>query len=160
MDLIYYLHPCARLSADFVADNFVQKQMIVSGKIISAACNLVTLAEDSETYKDDITSPFILWATESADHVEWLRIYYETLVATQERIHFQDVKAYKIINAFKAAIKLFPRNSWEDPPYECIPADCIIEGANIIESYREFYRKERMKIYKRVKEPYWWRKDD
>ncbi len=152
MEIIYYLHPCAKLSGEFICDNLVQKQMIIAGKVLSAACDCVCLWKDPNTYDEYVDSPFVDWCTESIDHVEWMRIYFETLVDIQERIHFQQVKAHKMIFAFKAAIKLFPYNGWVDPPIN-VPADCI--EASSMQSYRTFYRKERLRIYKRVKKPYW-----
>lgn len=152
---IYYLHPCARVTAEWLHDKHTAKQCDEVKAVLSTAIQLQICESVDELIQTEcFAHPWLPWAMESIDHVTWLHSYYVALTDKLCNVFHREDRQWKFTLAIEKHLQRFPRNGWTDPP-QIVPEDCRKE--KVTDGYRDFYSKCKIRVgsYKRVRVPYW-----
>jgi hypothetical protein len=155
MEVILYFHPCAKVSAEWLHDKITPAMQIETASLIATAVQFRFMESDERLpLANSINHPWLEWAMNSADHVEWLLSYYEALCIKMATIFRREDRSWVFKGAVRNWIPLFPRRSWETPP-NCVPIDCRVD--DVCNSYRTYYLRAKCKpgAYRRVRMPYW-----
>ncbi len=152
---IYYLHPCARVCAEWLHDKHTSKQCEEVASLLSTAVQFQICEAVPELQKEScLNHPWLPWAMESIDHIIWLYDYYNALIDKMKNMFHREDREWKFTQAIRKQLVRFPRNGWVDPP-QIVPGDCRRE--KVTDGYRDFYLKCKVKVgsYRRVQVPYW-----
>lgn len=154
MEVIYYFHPCAQVSASWIPDRMLRAQLDLAEGLIATACSMHALCDAVKSKRKMLGHPQTVWLLQSVEHFEWVRVYFETVVKVYNRIHSTDFSFHEMMHSAVAIGHRFPRTRWTDPGIE-FPPDCI--RSTVMDSYRALFlaTKVRGGPYKRVKPPYW-----
>lgn len=158
----FYLHPCARLSAEFIHDDLTKRSIIPVQKLLSTAAQIQMGEYDIDLTRnlEMAEHPWIAWLQESADHFAWLLSYYETLCHKMDKIFHKPVPNWRFTHALIDAIVAFPSQVWIDPPLpssDDMSEQLQIEIESTYQTYRNYYIIYYVKLgaYRRVTMPYW-----
>lgn len=152
---VFYLHPCAKVSADWLHDKMLSIMAVESQQVMASAIQYLFLESDERLPSPRMfNNAWTTWAMQSSDHMEWLLAYYQCCVEKIETAFNRVDRSWKFQIAVRDWIPLFPRNGWVDPPC-VVPVDCL--DGQICSSYRSYYLKAKCRggSYKRVRMPYW-----
>lgn len=135
--MIYFLNPCASLSAMWLKDNHIESQRLEAGAILGTAAQLIACEESLVLVAPrKVDGEILTWTLESCWHFSWLLQYYNLLCISAERVpwkELQELKSYCI---------MFPDNPFRHPSYE---------------EHRSAYVKTKG-VYKRNRPPFWYKK--
>lgn len=154
---IFYLHPCAAVSATYMHDKHVVKMIVESAQLLSTACQMIGMQRDTRLYRPSyINHPCAVWTRLSIENFEWLYQHYISLIKIYEFTYNDDHKSADLAKAIREYMVLMPRVPFTEPPL-CMPDDCKIYNAPAYVSYRNYYLKHKSKKrhYRRIKPPYW-----
>ncbi len=158
--MIYFLHPCARLSAEWLTDPHTKTQLFETGKLLSAAIAMNTL--DGESYyrfqKSHLTHPLMPWLLESSLHAQWLLSHFCALADKQRRLFVPGFRSFREERAFALVVNAtFPDAPWQNPPV-LTPPEYARETPDA--SYRAYYLHAhvRLGMYRRSTMPIWVRR--
>ena len=152
---LFYLHPCARVSAEWLHDKMLPIMAEESKQLIATAIQYRFLESDERLpVPRFLLHPWLPWAMESSDHIEWLFAYYQTCVEKIQEVFDRKDRSWQFQIAARDWLPLFPRMGWQNPPM-IVPIDCVDD--KICVAYRSYYLKSKCKggSYKRVRMPYW-----
>ncbi len=152
---IFYLHPCARVCAEWLHDKHTAKQQEEVGMLLSYAVQLQLCERLPDLVITDCPEhPWLSWTLHSIDHVTWLHSYYVALTDKLQHVFHREDRRWKFMLTIERHLVRFPRNGWTDPP-QIVPEDC--NCPKVTDGYRSYYSKCKIKVgsYKRVRVPYW-----
>lgn len=142
LNTLYYLHPCATVSAEWLCDADSITQLIEASTVLSS-CIRMTAVLPSEGYYAQvyIEHPWCNWTMESAYHAHWVYTYYLSLCHKFKRIYSREHAAQRMQFKLEKLIDIFPMLPFRAPCDDQLMRD----------AYKD---KVRIKDYKHVKRPY------
>ena len=153
---VYYLHSCARTSANWLKDSDVLQGVVQSLRILSTAAMYQTCqVDDVLPGPFDVSEPHVQWAMRSAHNYQWVLSYHLSLCELAATIDSEyKPNTYRIRNRLQTYVGLFPDELFCPPPFLY---DISYVQRTTEESYRLYYRSERAKAgaYRRVVPPFW-----
>jgi hypothetical protein len=154
---IFYLHPCAAVSASYMHDKHVVKMIVESAQLLSTAAQMVCMERDTRLYKPCyINHPCAVWTRLSVDNYEWLYQHYISLIKIYEFTYNDEHRSAELMKALKEYLVLMPKTGFTEPPL-CMPDEYKVPNVSHYISYRKYYLAEKAKKrhYRRIKPPYW-----
>jgi len=153
---VYYLHSCARTSANWLKDSDVLQGVVQSLRILSTAAMYQTCqVDDILPGPFDVSEPHVQWAMRSAHNYQWVLSYYLSLCDLACVVD-SDYKpnTYRIKTRLQTYVGLFPDELFCPPPFLY---DIAYVERTTEESYRSYYKAERAKsgAYRRIALPFW-----
>lgn len=135
--MIYWLHPCASITAMWLRDNHIESQRIEAGAILGTAAQLCAVEESLVLVAPKkVDAEMLDWVLESSMHYAWMLQYYSLLCIASER------NPWKEIQELKSYCSIFP-----DTKFRMLDDELA----------RKEYSKTKG-IYKRNRAPWWLKK--
>lgn len=155
---IFYLYECAKKAAQAQADKHVCKMSVEQNQILSTCYQILLNEKDENVYKiTHKNHPSVIWCRQTQDNFDWciehaFELCYE-YTRRYNKIH-KSQRIVEYINMNKHKLK-FDSKEFTEPP-KCMPDEYKISDSSV-ECYREYYRKEKIKIavWKHSEKPDW-----
>ena len=157
MDLeVYYLHSCARTSANWLKDSDVLDAHVFALRLLATAVAYQTCEVDNVLPNPgDAREPHVQWAMKSRYNYHWVYSYYASVcelvpIVNQEAKH----NNYFMQRRLLSYIDVFPDELFCPPPF-LYPIEYVARTTE--ESYRAYYKAVRAKpgAYRRIPPPFW-----
>lgn len=155
---VYYLHSCARTSANWLKDSDVLNGIVQSQRILSTAAMYICCeVDDLLPGPYDVREPHVQWVMKSAYNYQWVLSYYLSLCELATIVDpAYKADNYRIKGRLLSYVDLFPDELFCPPPF--------LYGIEHVkrtteESYRSYYRAIQAKpgSYRRIHPPFWMR---
>jgi len=151
----YYLSPCARTSAEWLADRHVESSLTYIPRLLSTAAQFV-VCEASPILLPiyNPAEPHMKWLLKSVYNYQWGLSYYNTLVELGEYKFKFKHNTYRLQRELTKYLHLFPDVDFTPPP-------CLFDEEYILDttekSYRNYYKQVEAKAgsYHKMVTPFW-----
>lgn len=148
---IFYLDQDPETCAQYHADKHVVKMILESAQLLCTAVNVASGKQVTPYKTTHVNHPCSIWARESYNN--WLKLYNLMLCLEAERKYrFNSTAWHKSVavledsHIFVAAESVLEDRAGTPPPL-CMPDYCKI-SSDSVESYREYYRREKTALHK------------
>ena len=99
---IFYLHPCAAVSASYMHDKHVVKMIVESAQLLSTAVQMIRMERDTRLYVPSYQShPCAIWTRASIENAEWLYQHFISLVHIFENTYKHPHRSYELRSTIK-----------------------------------------------------------
>jgi len=143
---IFYINHNPVVAAQELADQHILKMQIESAQML---CTTFWHFGISAPYKKaHYNHPSTKWVRESIHHFDWLLSHGLAICDEFEHRYKKEHATKKVLQWVKdnryRLIDIIPSNSFKEPPC-CMPTDYILKD-NVVESYRNFYIKNKIGV--------------